>query len=199
MRLPPALLLAALATAPCARPAGAQTSPSAPTNAEVFARLAGACVAEAGALPSPLRVAVAAPYLRSGVVTGLVARGTRVRVAQAGSTQADTAGAQLVLAPEGLAVAYARAGRGRLRRTATLRARLTLDDADGARTLDRSSEKTAVDEIASPVRSRLEDPALPETVGTGPTRSGLSRAVQTGVAAAAVVVSTLLLFSLRSQ
>ena len=194
MRLPLALLLAALATVACARPACAQASSNAPTNAEVFARLAEACVAEAGALPSPLRVGVAAPYLRSRVVTGLVARGTRVQV-----VEADSAGARLVLAPEGLAVAYARSGRGRLRRTVTLRARLTLDGADGGRTLDRACEKTAVDEIAARARARLEDPALPETVGTGPARSGLSRAVQTGVAAAAVVVSTLLLFSLRSQ
>ncbi|MCA0268742.1 MAG: hypothetical protein LCH53_05920 [Bacteroidetes bacterium] len=184
MRLVPALLFAA------AVPAMAQT----PTNAAVLGRLADACVAEAGAMPALVRLRVDAPYLRSAVVTGLAARGTQ-------SVVADTAAgrARLALVPEALSVVYARSGRGRLQRTVTLRARLALDDAAGVRTLDRPCQQQAVDVVAARDRARLEDSALPETVGARPGRSAWSSAVQTGLAAGAVVVSTLLLFNLRSR
>lgn len=184
MRLASALFLLAAATA------SAQT----PTNAAVLARLAEACVAEAGPLPSPVRLRVDAPYLRSAVVTGLAARGTSVVVSDSART-----GARLALVPEALSVTYARSGRGRLERTVALRARLAVDDAAGLRTLDRPCQQQAVDVIAARDRARLEDAALPETVGAGPGRSALSTALQTGFAAGAVVVSTLLLFSLRSR
>lgn len=177
----------------------AQT-PALLSNADVFGRLAAECVAEARpaavGVPDTLAVFVAAPYLRSGIVQGLGERttgGRAVRVAAAPGAGVVT------VVPERLAVAYDRAGRARLRRRVDVRLRLAADAPDGTRTLDRACVRTFADDVAVRDRARLEDAALPETVGVGPAPSRLARTLQAGLAGAAVLVSTLLLFSLRSS
>jgi hypothetical protein len=184
-RVPMLLVAAASATAPFAR---AQPAPS---NADVLGRLAAACVAGVPA-PASFYLDVPAPYLRSPLGSAFGAVGRTVRAD-------STAGARVAVRVERAGLTYARAGRGRLRRSATLRLRLRVVDDTGRVVYDDACTRDAADVIAARQRLALEDPLWPETVGTGPPPSRLRRALEVGVVAGAVVTSTLLLFSLRSR
>lgn len=183
--LPISLVLVLLAAA---GRASAQPAP----NAVALGRLAVACLADA---PVPPAVVLDAPvpYLRSALTTAWTAAGRRVL--------ADTArtAPRAEVRVEAASVAYARAGRGRLARTVRLGLRTRLVAPDGTVAYDVPCVETLRDEIAARDRATLEDPAFPETRGSGPPPSRLRRTGEAVLLGGAVVVGTLLLFSLRSR
>ena len=180
-----ALVLLVFATPVLAQPA--------PSNADVLGRLAADCVTSVTAPPAfYLDVPVAAPYLRSTLGSALSGTGRQVLAD-------SSASARVGIRVERAAVTYARAGRGRLRRSATLRLRTRVVDEGGRVLFDDACTREASDMIAAAQRNALEDLAWPETVGTGPAPSRLRRMLEVGLVAGAVVTSTLLLFSLRSR
>ncbi len=183
----PALLLLCLVALGAGR-ARAQ----APSNADALGRLAAACLAGVP-VPAAFHLAVPAgqPYLRSAL-TGALGPTARLLAD-------STAPARLRIDVERAAIAYRRAGRGRLHRTAVLRLRTQVVDEAGLVRYDAPCTQEAADVITARQRSALEDLRWPETLGMAPTPSRLRRVLETGLVAGAIVTSTLLLFSLRSR
>lgn len=174
------LLLAAL-------PAAAQ-----PTNAEVLARLAAGCL---GGVPEGafvLEAPVLPSYLRAPLVETWQAAGRRVF--------ADTLATypRLHLEAPRATVAYSRSGRRHYGRRVRLVLPYTLV-AGGEVLRAGTCDEVAEDAIARSEVPRLEDPALPETIGTRPPPGWVGRFAEPVLLGGAVAVSTLLFFSLRSR
>lgn len=185
-----AALVAALSVA-AVRPAAAQPAGDPATNADVYGRLAVACLADAP-VPGAVALDVPLPYLRSALTTVWTGAGRRV--------VADTAAAtRIEIRTEQASVAYERAGRGRLGRTVTLGLRTRIVEPDGAVVYDAPCAQTARDVVPAEARGALESVAFGETVGRGPAPSRLRRTAETAVLAGALVTGTLLLFTLRSR
>ena len=194
-----ALGLAAFAAAPAVRAQAPGPATAAPpglaTNADVLGRLAADCL---GGVPPPqfrLDAPALAPYLRTALVRAWTA-GERTAFVGADSA---FAGSVLAVRVEGARVRYARAGRGRLRRTADLAVRYALTDARSALVADDICTRTATDVVSTRALGALETAAYPETVGVRPGVPGWRRVAEPVLLGGAVVVSALLFFSLRSR
>lgn len=137
------------------------------------------------------------PYLRTALLERWHAEGRTVYLAD--SAQTTPAYPRLLAATEQLRVVYARAGRHTLRRTATLHLRYTLTAPDGRVLRDGRCERAADDTLARRDKSRVENPAFPETQAPMPPRRWLRRTLEPAVLAATVVLTAYLLFTLRSN
>ncbi len=162
-------------------------------NADVVARLAADCLAEVPPPAFVLSAPTLAPYLR----TALVARW------QTGARRvfADTLAAypRLVLGSPETSVAYTRAGRGRWGRAVRLDLPFTLTGVDGEIVQAGTCREATNDVVPKNLIASLEDAAYPETVGTRPAPGWVARYAEPALLGGALVVSTLLFFSLRSR
>lgn len=163
-----------------------------PTNAELVARLAADCLAD---VPPGTAFRLDAPnlpaYLRRALVT---------RWQDAGFEPFDSTGPAtlpvLRLAPETVGVTYVRAGRRHFDRTATVRIAYTTLPLEGRLGLDAVCDTSLTDRITRRDVQRLDADGL---AGTPPASSWWTRTAEPIVVAGAVVVSTLLLFTVRSR
>lgn len=188
---PFAFLALALALAPSA---AAQ-----PTNAEVLGILALRCLAEAPDTVSTFRLALPAdtPYLRPALLSRWTDEGRTVYAADTAATR-DGALPTLAVTARDVRIAYARAGRGRAARTATLALGYTFTAPDGRLLGERLCRETATDTVPRGALAGLADPAYATTQATLPP-GRLRRYVAPVVFTAATAVSALLFFSLRSD
>lgn len=169
------------------------------TNLALFQTMAADCLAPVPGTLGAFRVAIspAQPYLRTALLERWQAEGRTVYLAD--SVQATPAYARLVVATEQVQMSYARAGRHALRRTATLHLRYTLTAPDGRVLDDGRCERQTADTLARRDKALVEHPAFPETQAPMPERGWLRRTLEPAVLTATVLLTTYLLFSLRSS
>lgn len=176
-----ALLLAAA-------PAGAQ-----PTNAEMIGRLATRCLGSVPVGTFLLDAPEVPAYLRAALVTAWQQQGHRVFVDSTGAS------AGLRLEAPRATVQYARAGRRQYERTVRLSLPFTFTSPEGEVLRAGVCEEMDADTLARAALPLVEEAAYPETVGTRPPPRLVARYAEPLLLGSAVVVSTLLFFSLRSR
>ena len=183
----PRRALAAFVLLLAAFPAAAQ-----PTNAEVIARLAADCLAD---VPPDAFVLTAdlAPYLHTALIGRWQQAERRV------FSDSLAAYPHLRLGTPAATIAYSRAGRGRFGRTVRLALPYTLTSPEGEILRTGTCDQSIADMIERRALARLEDAAHPETVGARPAPGWAQRYAEPFLLGSAVVVSTLLFFSLRSR
>lgn len=181
-------LLLALALLAAVPPVRAQ-----PRNAAVLGRLAADCLADVPPDAFVLDAPTLTPYLHAALVARWQANGRR--------PFADTLAAypRLHIGPATATVAYARAGRRRWNRTVTLALPFTLLRPDGEILRADVCGTDAADVVPARSVATLEDPTYPETIGRRPAPGWVARYAEPVLLGSAVVVSTLLFFSLRSR
>lgn len=184
---PRQLLLGLALVVGLARPAAAQ-----PTNAETIARLAADCLAVVPPASFALDAPSVPPYVRTALIERWQAAGRRV---YAGPTEALP---RLTLDAPRASVVYARVGR-QWGRVIGLQLPYTLTGADGEMLRSGACDDAFEDVVDRRRVAALETPAYPETVGARPAPGWVRRYAEPLVLGSAVVVSTLLFFSLRSR
>lgn len=166
-----------------------------PTHAAHAATLGQACVRalnvppEVGFVPSAIP-----PYLLDRISQALVEDGISVRLNPNGDALPTLVGGMPVAT-----VRLARAGRGKATREVTLAWDVRLMEASGAVLRVHTCEESLRDEVPTRSLDALIDPRWPVAPEAPLPPSRLSRWGQPLVFGAATVVSTLLLFSLRSR
>ncbi len=185
----PRLLL--LAFVLCCAPAAAAQH----TNAEALGSLAADCLAT---VPAPGAFALVAPGLAPYLRDALVARWQTENRRVFADTSAS-AMPRLTLDAPAATIGYTRAGRRRYARSVGLRMGYVLTSAEGEVLRAGTCAEDAADTLDARDLDRIENPAFPETVGMRPPPGWVRRYAEPVVLGAAVVVSTVLFFSLRSR
>lgn len=164
----------------------------APTTAEMLASLAVTCVPSHGADEMVLRSPSRLPFLGSAVFEHLESRGITVLAERREGIP------ELTLGLERAAVAYERAGSGRIQREASLAMSVRLLSGQGTVLEESVCARDARDIVPREDVEALEESAYPETRGEIPL-SRWRRVIQPAVVAAATAAGTVLFFSLRSR
>ena len=196
MRPLPTLLLLSTLLLGASLPVRAQAPP--PTTAEVYAHLAARCLVAVPDTAAALRLVLpeAMPYLAPPLIE---AWQNQDRVIFQGDSARMGSVPTLDVRVNEARIRYARAGRGRVARTATLELQYAFAGPDGAVIRAAACSETLTDEVPRGALPALELAAYPETQAPPPPPGWPRRYLEPAVLTAATAVAVFLFFSLRSD